>query len=438
MSRFSLVCRVGVVVASAVVLLGACGSGDGGASSSSSSGSGSGEVVEIEYLHRLPDGDGMTPVAEIVDRWNAQNPGIQVTATKFDGQAQDLIKKVQTDTSAGGAACLYQAGYADLAELYVGGLVQDVTEYAGQYAADFGEGPFQSMSLDGKFFGLPQDTGPLVYFYNKAAFGELGLEVPVTSEEFVETAKAAAAKGKYIVTFQTDEAGSLFPALSAAAGDQWFGIDGDAWTVSLDGAGTQKVADFYQQLLDADAAPVVERWGTEWGTMLNDGTVIGTIGAAWEAPLLAGDMEGSGNVGNWAVAQLPDFGAGAASGPNGGSGVVVSSTCEHPAEAMEFNAWFNTQVDDLASQGLVVAATKQPAAPAYAEFYGGQDVLSEFNTANKAMNAFVYIPGWSAVWGALGESAAAAGDGTIPVAELLAKVSQTATEAITNAGLTVK
>ena len=30
--------------------------------------------------------------------------------------------------------------------------------------------------------------------------------------------------------------------------------------------------------------------------------------------------------------------------------------CEHPAEAMEFNDWFNTQVDDLASQGLVVAA----------------------------------------------------------------------------------
>lgn len=29
-----------------------------------------GDAIQIEYLHRLPDGDGMTPVAEIVEKWN--------------------------------------------------------------------------------------------------------------------------------------------------------------------------------------------------------------------------------------------------------------------------------------------------------------------------------------------------------------------------------
>ncbi|WP_255315580.1 extracellular solute-binding protein [Trueperella pecoris] len=434
--------KLGAVFASGALILSACSSAGTDKATETkapdTTTAATGEAVSFEYLHRLPDGEGMTPVSKIVDRWNAEHPNVQVKATKFDGKAPDLIKKVQTDTAAGNAACLYQAGYADLAELYVGGLVQDVTEYANQYAGKFGEGPFKSMSLDGKFFGLPQDTGPLVYYYNKAAFEELGLKVPTTAQEFVDTAKKAAEKGKYIVTFQTDEAGSLLPALSAAAGDQWFGIDGDAWTVSVDGKGTKAVADFYQQLLDAKAAPVVERWGADWGTKLNDGTIIGTIGAAWEAPLLAGDMADSDNVGKWAIAQLPDFGAGMASGPDGGSGVVVSKTCAFPKEAMEFNAWFNTQVDDLASQGLVVAASDQPAAPEYAKFYGGQDVLAEFAKANDAMKAFMYIPGWSAVWGGLGENSAATGDGSKTVTDLLTKAADIAKEAITNAGLTVK
>ncbi len=441
MTKLSSMAKLGAVFASGALVLTAC-SGSGTAAkttpAATTSAASSAEPVSIEYLHRLPDGEGMTPVSKIVERWNKDHPNIQVKATKFDGKAQDLIKKVKTDTAAGNAACLYQAGYADLAELYVGGLVQDVSEHAKPQSNKFAAGPFNSMSLDGKFFGLPQDTGPLVYYYNKAAFEELGLKVPTTASEFIDTAKKAAEKGKYIATFQTDEAGSLFPALSAAAGDQWFGIDGEAWKVSVDGDGTKKVADFWQQLLDAKAVPVVERWGTDWGAKLNDGTVIGTIGAAWEAPLLAGDMAGSNNVGKWAIAQLPDFGAGKASGPDGGSGVVVSKTCKHPKEAMEFNAWFNTQVNDLASQGLVVAATDKPATPAYAKFYGDQDVLAEFAKANGAMKAFMYIPGWSAVWGNLGENAAAAGKGASSVSDLLAKAADTARKAIENAGLKVK
>ena len=396
-----------------------------------------GEAVKIEYLHRLPDGDGMTPVADIVAKWNEENPDIQVTATKFDGNAQDLIKKVQTDTAASTAPCLYQAGYADLAELYVNGLVQDVSQYASAYKADFNAGPFESMAINGQYLGLPQDTGPLVYFYNKAAFEELGLSVPTTSDEFIETAKAAAAQGKYIAAYEGDEGAQIFSAMTAAAGGQWFATDGESWTVNTADAGAAKVADFWQQLLDAGAVKVVGRWAEEWAPALQSGELIGTIGAAWEAPLLAGDMPDQS--GQWAIAQLPDFGAGAASGPDGGSGVVVSKTCEYPEQAMAFNAWFNTQVNDLASQGLVVAASAAPDAPSYAEFYGGQDVIAEFNAANTAMKPFTFIPGWSVPQAYFsGDGGAAAGDGSMTVADVFAKGGDTAKQALTDLGLTVK
>lgn len=221
------------VVASTLLVLAACSSDADKAEETTSSATTAteSEPVTIEYLHRLPDGEGMTKVNTIVDRWNKENPDIQVKATKFDGAAQDLNTKVKTDIDNGVAPCLFQAGYADLAGLYVDGTVQDVTQYAEQYADQFGEGPFKSMAVDGKYFGLPQDTGPLVYFYDKAEFEALGLTVPTTAEEFVETAKAAAAKGKHIVAYETDEASNMLSAMTAAAGGQWFGIDGDAWTV---------------------------------------------------------------------------------------------------------------------------------------------------------------------------------------------------------------
>ena len=55
--------------------------------------------------------------------------------------------------------------------------------------------------------GLPQDTGPLVYVYDKAAFDAIGIKAPTTWAELKEAAKKAKEKGKYIATWQQDEVG---------------------------------------------------------------------------------------------------------------------------------------------------------------------------------------------------------------------------------------
>ena len=56
-------------------------------SDTASSGGDSGEVVNLTYMHRLPDSEGMTLVKDIVAKWNKDHPNIQVKATKFDGAA---------------------------------------------------------------------------------------------------------------------------------------------------------------------------------------------------------------------------------------------------------------------------------------------------------------------------------------------------------------
>lgn len=408
-----------------------------GCSTDNASG-GDGGPIEISYMHRLPDGEGMTPVSEIVARWNEENPDIQVTATKFDGAATDMILKLETDVKAGNASCLAQVGYSEVPQLFVKGLLEDVADEAAEYADDFSDGAYAMMTVGDAVVGIPQDTGPLVYYYNATEFEALGIPVPTTLDDLSAGAATAATTGKYVAAFTPDEALSWLSAQAAAAGDSWFGAEDDVWTVDTEGAGSQVVAAFWQNLVDNKQAVVTERWGEAFTQSLNDGSLIGHVGAAWEAGFLLDSLDGTPAEGQWRVAQLPDFGAGELTGPDGGSGVAVMKGCEHPAEAMAFNAWFNTQIDDLASQGLVVAANGTPAtSEKLLRQFGGQDVLAELATASANLNPdFVYAPGFASLT-KMNETAAGVGGGATQVADIFATAQTTAVATMEDLGLPV-
>jgi multiple sugar transport system substrate-binding protein len=425
---------VAIIAVGAVSALGlaACSSGD------SAGGTNGGEPVTIEYVHRLPDGDGMTSVAEIVERWNEEHPDIQVKPTKFDGKAADLILKLETDIKAKNGPCLAQVGYAEVPQLYVKGLLEDVAPEAKMYEDNYSAGAFSGMRVGDAVVGLPTDTGPLVYFYNETAFAALGAEVPATLADLEATSASAAASGKYVTAFTPDEAQYWLSAQSAAAGDTWFSTEGDEWKVQAEGEGSERIAAFWQGLLDNKQTLATERWGEGFTAALNDGSLIGHIGAAWEAGFLLDSLDGTPAEGQWRVAQLPDLGAGAQSGPDGGSGIGVMKGCEHPAEAMEFNDWFNTQADDLASQGLVIAAEGSVETPEkMLRQFGGQDVLAELSTATANLNPdFPYAPGFSTL-SKMNETAAAAVAGTAKVADIFGTAQDTAVTSLEDLGLPV-
>lgn len=170
-----------------------------------------------------------------------------------------------------------------------------------------------------------------------------------------------------------------------------------------------------------------------------DGTLIGNIAAAWETGFALDGLDGTEYEGQWRVAQMPAINGSEMTGPNGGSGVAVMKGCEHPAEAMEFNAWFNTQVDDLAQQGLVPAATAPASTPEkMSRQFGGQDVMAELVTANERMSTdFGYIPGFPAVGGEMQTAAAAAANGSGKVADIFEAAQAASIAALEDAGLPV-
>lgn len=424
------------LTAAVALLLGACGKKSEEPTGANSSPAG--DTVTIEYLHRLPDGAGMTKVADIVKKWNAENPKIQVKATKFDGKAADLIKKLDTDVKAKAAPCLAQVGYGEIPDTFVKGLLEDVTSEAGKYNDKFSAGAVSLMTVGGKQVGLPQDGGPLVYFYNKAEFEKLGIKAPTTWDEFTTAAETAAKGGKYIAAFLPDEVGFWLAGQSTAAGAKWYSAADDKWTVKTNDEATGKVDALWQKLLDNKAVLVTDRWGDGFNKAIADQQLIGTVGAAWEAALIAGDHKDNANAGNWAVAPLPSFDGKPTSGPDGGSGVAVIKGCAHKAEAMQFNAWFNTQINDLATQGLVVTAKGNVTTPdALKKFFGGQEVMNELAKANESMKEMSYIPGFPAVSAAMGKKGAEVGKGNAKVADITATAQTESVSALEAAGLPV-
>ena len=380
------------------------------ATSSSSGSSASGGV--IRYLHRLPDGEGMTKVNDIVARWNTEHPDMKVEATKFDGKAPDMNVKLENDVKAGTGPCLAQVGYAEIPKLYSSGLLADVSSQAEKYKDHFSEGSMSLMTVGKTTVGLPQDSGPLVYFYNKSAFDQLGLKVPTTSAELTDVAQKAAAQGKYAVAFEPDEAPNTLAGQSAAAGAQWFTADNDKWKVNVSSPETTKVSTFWQGVLDSKAALVANRWDDAFGKALVDQQLIGTIGAAWEGALLADTMKDSPNAGAWSVAQLPAFGDTPMSGPDGGSGVAVLKGCSNPEGAMAFN--------DIST------------------FFGGQDVYAEFTKANAAVNSkFGFMPTWPSLADPMTQAAEAAGKGTGKVDDIFQAAQKTSVSSLKDANLPV-
>lgn len=442
----------GGIAAAALATLAACGSDKkdtsatgGSDTTGGSDAAGSGEVVKITYWHRLPDKEGMTKVNDVVAQWNQANPGIQVTAKKFDGKADESYAKIAQAVKSGDAPDLAQVGYGEIAAEFLAGDLEDVAAQfkEGGYEKNYAAGPMAQCKLDSVVVGLPQDTGPLVYIYDKAAFDALGIKVPTTWAELKEAAKTAKASGKYIASWQGDEVGYLMSGQAAAAGASWYTPEGTTWKVDCNSEISKKVATVYQELLDEGLifVPSDGRWGDAFGAALKDGSLIGTVAAGWEPGFILGDLGVTET--KWQVAYLPKFDGVTkdATGADGGSAVAVIKGCKHPAEALKFADWFNQQIPALVSQGLVVAATTgKPETPeALKKLWGGQDVFGFLAEANATMNPnFPYAPTWPKVTSAMAEVGGNVTLGSAKVADIFSKAQETSLTTLKAQGISAK
>ena len=326
---------VGVLAAAATVLT--------GCSTTASGNTSSGGKVTLSYVNW----DGGMQV--VVDEWNKANPNIQVKLTKPSGTGYTLYNKLITNNKAGTNPDVTEVEYQALPALIANNVVVPIDKYVSGLSSKFSPSTLAQVQFEGKTYGVPQNVCPMVFFYRKDIFDKLGLKAPTTWSEYAADAAAihAADPKKYIGNFTAADPG-WFAGLVQQAGADWWKASGDQWTVAINDAASKKVADYWQGLVTKGYVSPEPNWSAQWNTDMNNGTIVGWVGAQWgpnQLPSIAKDT-----AGKWLAAALPAWTAGDTTvGIWGGETEAVTTNSKHPAEAAKFVEWMNSSAAGVTS-----------------------------------------------------------------------------------------
>ncbi|HWU05724.1 MAG TPA: sugar ABC transporter substrate-binding protein [Streptomyces sp.] len=341
-------------VIAATTLLSGCGSPDGGGDEPAASG-----PASLTYWAWAP---GLDKVADIWNKGPGKEAGITVTVKK-QASGDDLVTKIITAAKAGKAPDLVQAEYQALPTLVSNDVLADISEEAGDAEGEFADGIWQQATLGSDaLYALPQDSGPLMFYYRQDLFEQYGLTVPTTWDEFAGTARALKEKApdKDLTTFSSNDSG-LFAGLAQQAGAKWWTTDGDKWKVAIDDPATRKVADFWGGLVKEGAIDNQPMYTPAWNKALDTGKQIAWVSAVWAPGTLT--TAAPATKGKWAMAPLPQWTAGEnVTGSWGGSSTAVTGDSRNKKAAATFAKWLNT--DPTALAALVKESGVYPAATA--------------------------------------------------------------------------
>jgi multiple sugar transport system substrate-binding protein len=428
--------RVGAVaLAAALALTTAACSSDGGSDSSG--------PVKLTYWAWAPN---MDKVATI---WNKAHPDIQVTVNKQDGGDAAVTKLLTAVKAGSGAPDIMQAEYQKIPTLVAADALADLKD---QGAADlkdhFTDGAWNAVTLGGDaVYAVPQDSGPMMFYYRKDIFDQLGLKAPTTWEEYAAAARTVHSSDptRFLGTFSSGDPG-WFAGLTQQAGASWWGVDGDAWSVDIDSAASKKVADYWGGLVKEGVIDNQPMYTPAWNTALNTGTQVGWVSSVWGPGVLEGNA--ADTKGKWAAAPLPNWDAAKPSNGNwGGSSTAVTAQSKHPKQAMEFITWLNT--DPEAVKALVSTANIYPAdvkaskdaLTAPPAFFSDQpDFFDIAAKASSEVSSFTYGPNVNVAYSAYTDAFAKAAESKDPAQfeAALETMQSTTTADLKKSGFTVK
>jgi multiple sugar transport system substrate-binding protein len=391
----------GALAASLLLLAAGCSGSD-----DDSGGTAGGGKVELTYWSWAPNMD------KVVEGWNAGHPGIHVTVNKQDGGDPAVTKLLTAIKAGSGAPDVMQAEYQKIPTLVSADAIADIAADAGGLKAKFPDSAWNAVTLGSEsVYGVPQDSGPMMFYYRADVFEKLSISPPATWDQYADAARKihSANKKQYLGTFSANDPG-WFAGLAQQAGASWWGVQGDSWTVTINDAATQKVAGYWGGLVQEGVIANTPMYTPDWNAALNDGTQVGWLSAVWAPGVLEGNA--ASTKGKWKVAALPQWDpAKPASGNWGGSATSVTTQSKHKKQAVEFITWLNT--DPAALKALAGTANIYPAAteatstaltspPAF--FADQKDFYAIAAEAGKVTNPFTYGPNVNVAYSAYNDA----------------------------------
>lgn len=301
-----------------------------------------GGVVNLTYWAWLKD------LQKVCDIWNAKNPRIQVQANWIPGGTAGGYQKMYSALAAGGGPDIGQVEYRQIPEFMLQNGLVDLSRYGAESSkAKYSAAAWSEVSFLNGVYGIPQDTGPMGFYYQTALLEKAGGEPPKTWDDWRILAEKVRKTGKqnYLEVFPVSDA-SVFAAYSQQAGARWVRTDGDEWVVDMTDDATLSVAKFFDGAIDDDLVDTTNSaYSPGWYAAAADGRVAAATSASWGDALIESVQGGKGK---WKVAPMQTWNdTGFASSQQGGSSAAVLANSQHPKEALEFITWMTSSKEGI-------------------------------------------------------------------------------------------
>jgi multiple sugar transport system substrate-binding protein len=302
----------------------------------------SGETVTLTYWAWLKD------LQKVCDVWNAKNPKIQVQANWIPGGNSGGYQKMYSALAAGGGPDIGQVELRQIPEFMLANGLVDLARYgAKDVQSKYDEAAWAQVEFVDGVYGIPQDTGPMGFYYQTALLERAGGEPPATWDEWKVLADKVRGTGKqnYLEVFPVADA-SPFAAYAQQAGARWFRVDGDEWVVDMTDDATIRVAEFFDGCIDDKLVDTsAGAYSPGWYAACASGRIAAVTSASWGDALIESIQGGKGK---WRVAPMQKWDAsGFGSSAIGGSSAAVLANAKHPKEALEFITWMTTSDEGI-------------------------------------------------------------------------------------------
>ena len=117
--------------------------------------------------------------------------GIKVDLKNVGTNTKEYTQLDNAIEAGSGAPDVAQVEYYAIPQYAIKGNLLDITDKTSGYSDFYTPGPWASVQFAGKVYGLPMDSGPMAFFYNKEVFDKAGVDAEQikTWDQYYDAAK---------------------------------------------------------------------------------------------------------------------------------------------------------------------------------------------------------------------------------------------------------
>ena len=373
-----------------------------------------------------------------LDAFLAKYPNVTIdyVETKPADLYQKLPLALQAGTGAPDFACVESSHLAQIVEL--GGLA-DLTARVQPYISQMNAYKWSDAMLNGKYYAMPWDSGPVVMYYRRDVFAAAGFasdpdsvsKLVATWDDYLNVCKTIKEKTGDDC-FANNKANNYARLYEMMLWQQGLGYYDKSGKVTVDSpeniATLEELKKFWDANLLSDQSAWTDGWYAEMAKVAAaDKPVATLVEAAWMGVFLKSWIA-PGTEGKWGVALMPAMKAGQVRTANdGGSNFVIPEQSQNKDAAWALSEWLfgktESQVAIFKANDIFPSLESAYEDPFFSEsdkFFGDQVVRKTYVEMVKIIPiGYVYGPYYSQMNGFVATAIQKVATGQMPVADAL-------------------